>query len=483
MTLIETFLNVCKKYAKKTAVVDQNGSATYEDIYQEAVHYAMFLLSKDVGRHIGLLLPNSKEFVVLFFGILMAGKIPVPLNYLFSPPQLSYVIKNAEINAILTHSAFKPQVENQVRYIFTIDKEVSYPAIEEKKIERGDEEGLAAILYTSGTDIANPKGVLLTHRNFLSNLDGCTSAFKFSEEDKVLGILPLFHTYPLTTTLMLPIRMGATVVYLARFSAVKTFEAIEKHKITLMAAIPSLYRVLLKSKRLTEYNLNTLRICTSGGERLPSDVLTEFNKAFPVPLMEGYGLTEATAVVSVNTPEKYRPGSIGLPLGNVEVKIVDDAGQSQSVNKEGEIWVKGQNVMKGYYKLPQETAETITSDNWLKTGDYGKLCQDRFLWFTGRKKDLIIISGENVSPHEIERVISGFEKVNEVTVVGISDRIRGEVPKAFIVLYEDTTCNQEEIRDYCSQHLPHYKIPKYIEFVKELPRGPTGKILKRELLR
>jgi Acyl-CoA synthetases (AMP-forming)/AMP-acid ligases II len=214
---------------------------------------------------------------------------------------------------------------------------------------------------------------------------------------------------------------------------------------------------------------------------LPGDVLEAFCKVFPVPLTEGYGLTEATAIVSVNLPEKSEPGSIGPPLDNVEVKIVNDNGQGQPANREGEIWVKGPNVMKGYHKLPKETAETITSDRWLKTGDYGKLDEEGFLWITGRKKELIIISGENVSPTEIEHVISRYEKVFEVAVVGVPDKVRGEVPKAFIALREHATCSEEEIRDYCMTRLPHYKVPKIFRIPQRAASWSHRKDFKRAL--
>lgn len=214
---------------------------------------------------------------------------------------------------------------------------------------------------------------------------------------------------------------------------------------------------------------------------MPGDILEAFRKVFPIPLTEGYGLTEATAIVSVNLPEKSKPGSVGPPLDNIEIKIVNDNGQEKPRNNDGEIWVKGPNIMKGYHKLPKETAETIAPDGWLKTGDYGRLDKEGFLWITGRKKELIIISGENVSPMEIEQVISRHEKVFEVAVVGAPDKLRGEVPKAFIALHEHATCSEDEIKNYCMQQLPHYKVPKYFEFRRELPHGPTGKILKRAL--
>jgi len=480
MTLVKTFLDTCKKHARKTAVIDQNGSVTYNDLCQEAMGCAARLLLRDTGRTIGILLPNGKEFVTAFYGILMAGKTPVPLNYLLSPTQLLYVIQDAGIDTVFTNNQFAPLLGNQIKQILSVEERHSCVSFDEGSIRQGDADEQAALLYTSGTN-ANPKGVMLTHKNFLSNLDGCVHAFHFNERDILLGVLPLFHTYALTTTLILPICVGATSVYLARFSGPKVLEMIEKYKVTSLFAIPSMYRVLLRTAESTKHDLSTLKLCTSGGEPLPGDVLETFNKIFPVPLTEGYGLTEATAIVSVNLPEKCKPGSIGPPLDNLEVKIVNDNGQGLPVNKEGEIWVKGPNVMKGYYKLPRETAETITPDGWLRTGDYGKLDEEGFLWITGRKKELIIISGENVSPNEIEHVISGHEKVFEVAVVGVSDKVRGEVPKAFIALREHMTCSEEEMKNYCMQRLPHYKVPKYFEFRKELPHGPTGKVLKRAL--
>lgn len=479
-TLVNTFLHTCKKHARKTAVIDHHGAVTYDGLHQDAAGYAARLLSGGRGKNIGILLPNGKEFVTVFYGTLMAGKTPVPLNYLLSPAQLLYVIQDAGVDTVVTNNQFAPLLGNQVKQILSVEERYTGVPLHEGSMEHGNAEEQACLLYTSGTN-ANPKGVVLTHKNFLSNLDGCVHAFHFTENDVLLGVLPLFHTYALTTTLILPICVGATIVYLARFSGPKVLEMIEKYKVTALFAIPSMYRVLLRTAESAKHDLSSLKLCTSGGEPLPGDVLDAFSKMFPVPLTEGYGLTEATAIVSVNLPDKCKPGSIGPPLDNLEVKIVNDNGQSQSTNKEGEIWVKGPNIMKGYYKLPGETAETITPDGWLKTGDYGKLDGEGFLWITGRKKELIIISGENVSPNEIEHVISGHEKVFEVAVVGVSDKMRGEVPKAFIALHEHVTCSEDEIKDYCMQRLPHYKVPKYYEFRKELPHGSTGKVLKRAL--
>jgi len=482
-TLVSSLLKTCERYGDKTAIIDDTGVSTYKDLRKQAFKYASCLSSKETNSHIGILLPNNREFAAAFYGTLMHGKIPVPLNYLLSPDQLLYVIRDANINTVITNETFKPLLGGQIKHILLAkEAEDASGTPEKRNIEEGAPDELAAIVYTSGTS-ANPKGVMLSHRNFLSNLEGCIYAFDFAEHDILLGTLPLFHTYALTTSLILPVCVGATIVFLSRFSGPKVLEAIEKYRATAMFAIPSMYRVLLRTALTNTHDLSSLRLCTSGGELLHTDVLETFNKTFPVPLTEGYGLTESTAIVSVNLPKKCKPGSIGPPLRNLEVKIADDNGQSLPLNQEGEIWAKGPNVMKGYYNLPRETAETITSDHWLKTGDYGKLDDEGFLWITGRKKELIIISGENVSPNEIEHVISGYNKVFEVAVIGVPDKVRGEVPKAFIALRENTTCNEEEIREYCAQHLPHYKIPRYYEFLEELPHGPTGKLLKRELIK
>lgn len=480
MTLVNTFLGACKKHTSKTAIIDHHGETTYEELRKEALEYAAQLLIKNAERYVGILLPNCKEFVAAFYGILMAGKTPVPLNFLLSPSQLSFVIQDAEIHTVFTNTLLKQQSGGRIRHVINVEEKHACVPLEEEKAGKGNDEEVAALLYTSGTH-ANPKGVMLTHKNFLSNLDGCIHAFRFSENDILLGVLPLFHTYALTTTMVLPVCVGATMIYLSRFSGQKVLELIEKHRVTALFAIPSMYRVLLRTVGSVRHDLSTLRLCTSGGEPLPADVLEAIGRVFPVPLTEGYGLTEATAIVSVNLPEKYKAGSIGPPLNNLEVKIVDDDGRQTSTGREGEIWVRGPNVMKGYHKLPGETEETITRDGWLKTGDYGKLDEEGFLWITGRKKELIIISGENVSPNEIEHVISGHEKVFEVAVIGIPDKVRGEAPKAFIALRENVTCSEEEIKDYCVPRLPHYKIPRSIEFLKELPHGPTGKVLKRAL--
>ncbi len=508
MTLARRFLETCDAFSKKIAIVDDNGPLSYYELALSSKKVAALLNNYASGECIGILLPSSKEFVASYFGILFAGKTPVPLNPLYSSAQLSYVIKDANLNTILTLSPFEKILNEQGIKPIYLDKMAGAglkpaPTVEDIEPYIGNDDDLAALFYTSGTT-ANPKGVMLTHKNIVSNLQGCVPRFHFTEHEIMLGTLPLFHTLAFTTTLALPIYFGATIVYTGRFSAPKALEAIMKHKVTFVVAVPSMYRVLLRTiesplaptlspkgrgegggvlspRGKCRYDISSVRLCTTGGEPVPKDLIESFNRIFSFPLIEGYGLTEASPVVSVNSPENNKPCTAGQPLHNLQVRIVDDGGNDLPANKNGEIWVKGPNVMKGYHNMPEETRRTVTPDGWLKSGDIGRLDEDGFLKITGRKKELIIISGENVSPYEIEDVLSHHPKVFEVAVVGVQDKVRGEVPKAYVSLHEHENCTEAELKEFCKGRLPPYKIPRYFEFRKELPHGPTGKVLKRAL--
>ncbi|HLG29765.1 MAG TPA: AMP-binding protein, partial [Candidatus Brocadiales bacterium] len=446
MTLARRFLETCDAFSKKIAIVDDNGPIIYYELALASKKVAALLNNYASGEYIGILLPSSKEFVASYFGILFAGKTPVPLNPLYSSAQLSYVIKDANLNTILTLSPFEKILNKQGINPVYLDKVGAYcntPLQKDIEPYIGNDDDLAALFYTSGTT-ANPKGVMLTHKNIVSNLQGCVPRFHFTEHAVMLGTLPLFHTLAFTTTLALPIYFGATIVYTGRFSAPKALEAIMKHEVTFVVAVPSMYRVLLRTiverQKVETQCIASLRLCTTGGEPVPKDLIESFNRIFSFPLIEGYGLTEASPVVSVNSPENNKPCTAGQPLHNLQVRIVDDGGNNLPANKDGEIWVKGPNVMKGYHNMPEETRRTVTPDGWLKSGDIGRLDDDGFLKITGRKKELIIISGENVSPYEIEDVLSHHPKVFEVAVVGVSDDVRGEAPKAFVSLHEHENC-------------------------------------------
>ncbi|MBI4006910.1 MAG: AMP-binding protein [Planctomycetes bacterium] len=501
MTLTHKFLETCDKFGNNIAIIDDTGSLTYAEFGAAAKKMAALLTGLTPRQNIGILLPTCKEFSIAYFATLLMGKTPVPLNFLMSSAQMSYVIKDASLDTVITISLFRNLVEGQINHCVCLD-EIKAPSPKSQESARTNKfvhatqlsrlvdspADTAVLLYTSGTT-ANPKGVILTHKNILSVIDGVAPSFKFTHEDVILGVLPLFHSFALTVTLALPVCFGARVVYVTRFSGQRVLELIEKHKITIVAAIPSMFRVMLRtlgskierSETSSKYDLSSVRLYATGGEPLPKDITEGFSAISPIPLFEGYGLTEASAIVSVNLPDKYKAGTAGPPLPNLNVQIVDENHNPLPPNTDGEIWIKGPSVMSGYHNLPQHTAEALTKDGWLKTGDIGTLDADGFLKITGRKKELIIISGENVSPNEIEETIALHPEVYEVAVVGVPDKTRGEVPKAYISLAKDANLSENDLKDFCRDRLPHYKIPRYFEFRENLPKGPTGKILKRAL--
>jgi len=290
--------------------------------------------------------------------------------------------------------------------------------------------------------------------------------------------LPFFHTYAITGTILLPLLNGCRIVLVDRFQATKVLGLIQEHRISVFLAIPSMYRVLAGTQG--DYDVSSVRFPISGGEPLPLAVIDAFEKRFNVPIFEGYGQTEAAPVATLNTPGQRKIGTIGRALPNVEIAIWDDQNRVLPTGQVGEIMVRGRNVMKGYHHLPEETAKTI-SDGWLHTGDLGQLDEDGFITITGRKKDLIISAGENIYPREIEEALAQHPGVKEVAVIGVKDEVRGEVPKAFVIAREGEKLDEKELRSFCRETLANYKVPKYFEIVPDLPRTPTGKVLKRML--
>jgi len=455
MLLIKQFINSCQKYADKTVLIDgDNGtSLTYRDLFAKVESLSKYFASNQTSANIGILLPNSPEFVITFFAVLLSGKTAIPLNYLLEKSELEYIIKQAEITTVITSDYYKEI------------KDFNDTAVELHAI---DSTRLSTILYTSGTS-GHPKGVMLSDDNLLSNVTDMKKSMRM-ECYTILSILPFFHGFGLTCGLLKPIISGGTVVLAKRFNPKQVSELIEKYNINMLLSVPSVYGAFLRSPESNK-SLGNLDLCVSGGEALAKDIQNGFNKHFNQSIYEGYGLTETSPVISLNMPHAHKIGSVGKPLASVDVKFADD----------DEIWVKGPNVMKGYYKQPELTDEVITKDGWFKTGDIGKLDNDGFLFITGRKKDMIISSGENIFPAEIEHVLSEHPEIVECAVIGVTDKRRGEVPKAFIVCNKDKEVKDHDIKDFCRGKLANFKIPAHIEIRPELPKGPTGKILKKVL--
>jgi len=335
-------------------------------------------------------------------------------------------------------------------------------------------------MYTSGTS-GLPKGVLLTHGNLQSSVDASIVHVHFQSTHRFLGVIPLFHVFGLVATMLAPIQLGATTIFLARFSPLAALKAIREQGISLVLAVPSMYATILRLKEATSADFGTIHALISGGEPLPPTLAHGFEARFGIPLLDAYGMTETSLGVALNTPQARKAGSVGKPLAGAQVRIVDDAGAEQPAGQAGEIWVKGPMVTQGYHNLADETAAALTADGFFRTGDLGMMDDEGFLHLTGRKKDLIIVSGEKVSPTEIEAVLARHAAVSEAAVVGRKDPSRGEAVVAYVTLREGQTANADELRAFCRQQLPTWKAPREVHIVADLPRSPTGKVLKRLL--
>ena len=356
----------------------------------------------------------------------------------------------------------------------------------DEKIASGEikDEGTAVIIYTSGTT-GYPKGALLTHRNLISNVDAATRAIKVLNKDRFILFLPMFHALTFTVCILLPIyRLNFVRIMKSVLPFSNIIKSLVFDRISVFVAIPQVFNVLSMRKipRIAMWLLN-VRVCVSGAAPLPGEVLTRFEKRFHIPLLEGYGLSEASPVVSVNPLDAERkPGSVGIALPGVHAAIMDENGVRMKTGEEGEIAVSGPNVMKGYLNKPDDTASAI-KDGWLYTGDIGRIDADGYIYILDRKKDLIIVNGMNLYPREVEDVLYKNPAVEDAAVVGIKDETHGEIPIGVIKLKEGRTSTDLEMRQFCKKHLANFKVPHRFEFWQELPRTGTGKILKREIKR
>ena len=480
--LSSEFDESARKHSSSVALIDEAGQSwTYGQLASEVDRLAFRIDAEVQGPAVGILLLNSRHFLVTMLAIWKAAKVAVPLNYLLQPQDLAFILKDSGMSGLVS-SAFFNDALSKIRPLFG-EAGTILMADEPSFIPDGPAMGEgtyvdpALFLYTSGTT-GRPKGVELSHDNLISNVRACQSAGNFDSSDTFLCLLPFFHTYAITGTFLLPALNGCTMVLVDRFQPVKVLDLIARHGVTCFLAIPSMYRVLAGTESGSD--VSSLRFPISGGEPLPVAVAEAFQNRFGVDVFEGYGQTEASPVVSLNVPGARKLGTVGRPLPGVEVSVWDDKGNEVGRGEIGELMVRGELVMQGYHNLPDETASTITG-GWLHTGDLGAVDADGFITITGRKKDLIISAGENIYPREIEEVLVQHPEVQEVAVIGVPDEVRGEVPKAFVIRAEGATVDEAALRKFCREQIANYKVPRTFEIVEDLPRNPTGKVLKRML--
>lgn len=447
------------------------------------MHAAAAIKSRCDTPTVGVMLPTSGAFPIAALAGWMLGKTVVPLNYLLKPDELQYVIDNCGTDTVLTAGpllefmGYTPRVKHLTR-LESLDFSGVPDPIRPALAQPDD---LAVLLYTSGTS-GKPKGVMLSHGNLRANVDQVLNWISLTRRDSLLGVLPQFHSFGMTVLTLMPLAGGLQVVYPARFVPQKIVRLIKEHRPTVLVAIPSMYNALLSAKDAVPEDFTSLRLVVSGGEPLPDAVAAKFRERFGIIINEGYGLTETSPATNWCRPFEYKPHSVGRPLPGIEQRIVEPStGNALPPGHDGEVQMRGPNVMQGYYKLPEETARAFTTDGFFRTGDIGRIDDDGHLYITGRLKEMLIIGGENVFPREIEEVLNRHPAVADSGVIGVHDPIRGELPIAFVEPREGESVEPSSLLSWCRTYLAGYKVPREIRILPSLPRNPTGKIMRREL--
>lgn len=484
--LVDALLEVQRRRPQEEAVRDPTGSITFAALTGLASAFRGLILEQTHRDTVGLLLPASASFNAALFGALWAGKTAVPLNFLLSADELAAIARDAEFDLVISVGVFEklaaalpvrvlPVEKLDLRERVLADAGRPLPAA---PVIRGDE--VAVLPYTSGTT-GTCKGVELTARGLMANARVLIEQAQLCEGDRFLSVIPPFHVLGLTGNVIVPTVCGLSTMMIPRFSPAAVISAIESFHPTMIIAIPSMYAAILRQKSVSRDAFNGVRMLISGGEPLPEMVAAGFRERFGRELDEGYGLTETSPVVSLNTPSARRAGSVGRVVPGLESRITGPNNEPMPVGAEGEIVVRGPSVMRGYHHRPEETAAVLSADGWFRTGDIGAMDGDGFLRITGRKKEMMIVGGENVFPREIETVLERHDQVAEAAVVGVADGSRGEVPVAFVMLKSPGGVTEGELRAFARGRLAGYKVPRQVRIVEDFPRGATGKIQKRKL--
>jgi long-chain acyl-CoA synthetase len=440
------------------------------------------------GDRVGIMLPNVPYFPVCYYGILRAGAVAVPMNVLLKKREVAFYLRDPGAKVLFAWHDFGEDAEAGAQEAgaecvlikpgeFERRLGSSEPA---REVVDSEDDDTAVILYTSGTT-GTPKGAELSHHNLARNAEISVGLFGLGDHAVALGALPLFHTFGQTCGMNAMILAGGTLTLIPRFDPGKALEIIQRDRVNVFEGVPTMYGAMLHHPEAEEYDTSTLEVCASGGSAMPVELMRGFEEKFHCKVLEGYGLSETSPVASFNHPDRERkPGSIGTPVDGVEMKVVDDQDQELPQGEVGEIVIRGHNVMKGYWNRPDATAEAIR-DGWFHSGDMAKIDEDGYFFIVDRKKDMIIRGGYNVYPREIEEVLYEHPAVREAAVVGIPHDTHGEEVGAVVTLKDDANATAEELRDFVKDQVAAYKYPRKVWFVDELPKGPTGKILKREI--
>ncbi|MDA0162481.1 long-chain fatty acid--CoA ligase [Solirubrobacter ginsenosidimutans] len=490
-SLAQLLTATAAEHGDRPALKLDDSVLNYAFLNEAASRVAGLLKEKGIapGDRVGIMLPNVPYFGAAYYGILRAGGVVVPMNVLLKGREVAFYLKDSGAKAVFAWHGFAEAAETgaaeagaEVIPVMPGEFEqllMAAPRAPEDEPRTGDD--TAVILYTSGTT-GTPKGAELTHDNLRQN---CTVTARtligVSEEDVILGALPLFHSFGQTCGLNAAIAHGACLTLIPRFDPAKALEIIARDRVTVLEGVPTMYHAMLNAPGHEDADTSSLRVCVTGGSAMPGEIMKQFEQAFDCMILEGYGLSETSPVASFNHPDAERKaGSIGTPIAGVEMKVVDDDGADVEQGGVGEIVIRGHNVMKGYWGRPDATAD-VMRDGWFATGDMATVDEDGYFFIVDRKKDMIIRGGYNVYPREIEEVLYEHPAVSEVAVVGVPDDSLGEEVAAAVVLKTGAEASADDLRAYARERVAAYKYPRQIWFSEALPKGPTGKILKREI--
>jgi len=507
MTIIEILKSSSQKYKQKTALVFCEQEINYAELYSMSLKVASGLQSVGInpGDHVALLLKNCPEFIYTIFALSHIGACAIPINFYLKPEEIAFICSDSRTCGLVTQSAFLPTVRSvqekygglnniwitDVKNDFQDPQHKPYAQLTENKSAETNSnasgETTVLILYTSGTT-GKSKGVMLTENNLTSNALAAIQALDLNSTDRFICILPMFHVFAWTANILVPLYLGCPIVIVESIRPPKLWLSLmNKHKITIFAAVPQIYALLAEqAKGLKKWVLKYLyfskvRFAISGAAPLQVETMKKFEDEFGIPLLQGYGLTETSPVATVNTLSMKKDGTVGKPIPDVKIKIIDENENALSSDQEGEICIKGPNIMKGYYGQDQSTKEAFTKDGWFKTGDVGVIDSEGFLRIQDRIKDMIIVKGLKVFSVQIEEILLNHPAVAEAAVVGIPDDSGNETIKGFVILKSGFNIDKLELMKLCQEKLPPYKRPRDIEIRKELPKNALQKILKKDL--
>jgi long-chain acyl-CoA synthetase len=488
MNLANNLDEAAQMYPDRPAIRLDETVITYAQLDDLSARAAGWLRELGIkpGDRVGIMLPNIAAFPVLYYGVLRAGGTVVPMNPLLKAREVEHYLGDSQAKLVFAWSTAAAEAAAGAAVggaeSVTVDgdtlTEVAGRAAATDFAPRADDD-IAVLLYTSGTT-GTPKGAELTHANLHRNATVTSTALlDLGPQDVVMGCLPLFHSFGQTCGLNAAVLAGACLTLLPRFDPATALKVIERDRVTIFEGVPTMYVAMLNAGSGVA-DTSTLRICLSGGAALPVEVLRGFEEAFGAVILEGYGLSETSPVATFNFPQRRKPGSIGVPIEGVALKLVNADGSETAEGEVGEIAIRGHNLMKGYWRRPDATASAIKG-GWFRTGDMGRRDEEGFYFIVDRKKDMIIRGGFNVYPREIEEVLYEHPAVLEAAVIGIKHPTHDEEVAAAVGLRPGATATPEELRDYVKERLAAYKYPRHVWLVDSLPKGPTGKILKREI--